>query len=249
MTAPRMGAFLALWNGIREPALQAEYETWHAFEHVPERVGLPGFVAAQRYVARPGVSGQPAYFTLYELDSLDALNTPRYQDLIDRPTAWSARMRGVLTDFCREPCAVVGRHGPSSAGQLATLQVRLAGAGQGDRLDACLRELVASGAVLSACWGLADFASGHPLSQAAAPEAAPAAAQAVVLLHHVRHEPLREAVARLGGATGPGLVLRAAPGFYEFQSAVRQADLPGAPAARQPARPDLQQRFSSGDPA
>lgn len=245
MTALRTGAFLALWNGIREPALQAEYEAWHAFEHVPERVGSPGFVAAQRYVARSGATGQPAYFTLYELESLDALRTPRYQDLIDRPTAWSARMRGVLTDFCREPCAMGGSHGPSSAAQLATLQLRLGGAGQGDRLDACLRELVASGAALSARWGRAEFAGDHPLAKVAAPEGA----QAVVLVHHVRHDLLGQAVAHLAGPAGPGLALRAAPGFYELQSAVRQADLPFALTARQPARPDLQQRFSSGDPA
>ena len=41
-------AFLALWNGIDRPEARAEYEAWHAFEHVPERVGLPGFEYGRR---------------------------------------------------------------------------------------------------------------------------------------------------------------------------------------------------------
>ena len=34
--------FLALWNDF-DPEREAEYECWHTFEHVPERVGIPGF--------------------------------------------------------------------------------------------------------------------------------------------------------------------------------------------------------------
>ena len=40
MNAP---AFLALWNGVDTAQVSLrEYETWHSYEHVPERVGLPG---------------------------------------------------------------------------------------------------------------------------------------------------------------------------------------------------------------
>ena len=44
-------AFLALWNDI-EPQRRTEYDAWHTFEHVPERVGIPGFIRGRRYVAR-----------------------------------------------------------------------------------------------------------------------------------------------------------------------------------------------------
>lgn len=66
----RGSAFLALWNDI-EPRRRAEYDDWHTFEHVPERVGIAGFVSGRRYVARE--RGEGRYFTLYELDGLGAL--------------------------------------------------------------------------------------------------------------------------------------------------------------------------------
>ena len=116
MTRPP-GAFLALWNSISSPALQPEYETWHTMEHVPERVGLPGFIEARRYRSwEPTANGTPLYFTCYWLDSLDALDSAPYRDVFTYPTPWSARMRTGLTDFFRLPCrlgGVVGQRQPA----------------------------------------------------------------------------------------------------------------------------------------
>lgn len=103
MKAGHAGAALALWNDV-DPARIDEYERWHAMEHVPERVWVPGFVAATRYVADR--AGQPRYFTLYELQSLDCLNTPAYRTLVDEPTPWSASMRPAFTSFQRVTCSL-----------------------------------------------------------------------------------------------------------------------------------------------
>ena len=35
---------LAIWNGI-DPDAEREFVRWHVEEHIPERVGLPGFLA------------------------------------------------------------------------------------------------------------------------------------------------------------------------------------------------------------
>jgi hypothetical protein len=43
-------AFLALWNDF-DPARDEEYNCWHTFEHVPERVGIEGVVSGRRYIA------------------------------------------------------------------------------------------------------------------------------------------------------------------------------------------------------
>lgn len=97
--SPSSGAFLAIWNDI-EPSRVQEYECWHAIEHVPERVWVTGFAGAARYVAASG--SMPKYFTLYQLDSLDCLNSAQYRDLVDSPTPWSASMRPSFRNFLRK---------------------------------------------------------------------------------------------------------------------------------------------------
>jgi hypothetical protein len=82
----RGSGFLALWNDF-DPAREAEYECWHTFEHVPERVGIPGFLSGRRY--RAAERSESQYFTLYELESLAALGGPDYVEVVDHPTAWS----------------------------------------------------------------------------------------------------------------------------------------------------------------
>jgi hypothetical protein len=108
-------AFLALWNDF-DPARDAEYNCWHTFEHVPERVGIAGIRSARRYVARE--RNDRRYFTLYDLASLAALDGPEYADVADRPTAWSSSMRASFRNFLRRPCTTVQRnnHMPFSSG-------------------------------------------------------------------------------------------------------------------------------------
>ena len=45
-------AFLALWNDF-DPARDEEYNCWHTFEHVPERVGIEGILTGQRRHLHP----------------------------------------------------------------------------------------------------------------------------------------------------------------------------------------------------
>lgn len=250
MSASGVGAFLALWNGVNDPDRVGEYEAWHAFEHVPERVGSPGFAWADRYAAAAGVRGQPAYFTLYALADTSALLTDRYQELLDHPTDWSARMRGVLSDFRREPCALLSSHGIASAARLATLQVSV-DQGEGEAPSAitqALAALVASGRALSACWGRVDARSGHPLSGAPALAPGGTGFDAVILLQHWRDDALAAAVRDLQAAITGHTRLRAPVARYEFQTRVRQEDLPHPLHARQPARPDLREHWLTGDP-
>lgn len=93
-------AALALWNDV-DPARDAEYEHWHATEHVPERVWAPGFLRATRYAR--SVGDGPKYFTLYEISTLDALGSPEYRELVQHPTPWSASMRPSMGSFVRKP--------------------------------------------------------------------------------------------------------------------------------------------------
>jgi hypothetical protein len=111
---PEARALLALWNGVA-PGLDAEYERWHAQEHVPERLTVPGMLWARRYAAL-GPQRGPRYLTLYGLRDAQVLAEDAYQRLLRAPTPWSARMRPHLCDLSRWVCTLAAPHaGPQGA--------------------------------------------------------------------------------------------------------------------------------------
>jgi len=65
---------VAIWHDIAAEARDDFYE-WHNREHMPERVGIPGFLRGRRYIA---VRGAPTFFTLYEATGTDVLAGPHY---------------------------------------------------------------------------------------------------------------------------------------------------------------------------
>src|ERR1700693_513933 len=118
--ALRGSAFLAIWNEF-DPARDAEYNCWHTFEHVSERVGIPGILCGRRYLARERADER--YFTLYELDTLAVLDGSGYLDVVDRPTEWSSSMRPSFKNFLRQPCTTVFTSGRGIAGSIATFRI------------------------------------------------------------------------------------------------------------------------------
>jgi len=57
------------------PALEEEFNEWYDTEHVPERLRIPGFDTARRFVA---VVGWPRYLALYDLDHPGVLGSAAY---------------------------------------------------------------------------------------------------------------------------------------------------------------------------
>src|SRR5207237_2660797 len=55
------GGAIAIWQDVR-PEAREDFFAWHNGEHIPERVGIPGFLRARRYGA---LAGAPEVFTLY----------------------------------------------------------------------------------------------------------------------------------------------------------------------------------------
>lgn len=78
-----------------------EFNRWYDEEHLAERLGLPGFRTAQRYVAAG--EAVPKYMNLYDLESVGALQTPEYRHAFGPGrTPWTARMLGqVVINFSR----------------------------------------------------------------------------------------------------------------------------------------------------
>lgn len=93
-------AAMLLWYDI-VPDQAAEHDDWHTRQHFPERVGIPGFLRAQRWVSQsPG----PRYLVVYEVADIAVLSSPAYNQRLNNPTPWTTAMmphfRGMVRGFC-----------------------------------------------------------------------------------------------------------------------------------------------------
>jgi hypothetical protein len=103
---------LAIWNGIK-PEAEDDFVAWHVSEHIPERVGLPGFLRGRRYVAR---DGHPKYFNFYETTSAADLSSAAYQARLNAPTDWTRQVVAHFLDTSRTICDVAWSTGLGEGG-------------------------------------------------------------------------------------------------------------------------------------
>ncbi|HZQ74450.1 MAG TPA: hypothetical protein VFB08_16135 [Burkholderiales bacterium] len=98
---------------LTEPpaAMEEEFNAWYDDEHLPERLSIPGFRSARRWIAecRPG-GGK--YLATYELDAPEVLRSAEYLARFDHPTPWSRRCLGRALVFRRWACEQVGALDP-----------------------------------------------------------------------------------------------------------------------------------------
>jgi hypothetical protein len=129
---------LAMWWQVAAGA-RAEFEHWHAHEHFPERLALPGFLRASRW--RDAAPEGDGVFMLYELQDWDTLASPAYLARLQAPTPWSVRMMPHHRGMVRCQCRVLASSGGAVGGQALT--VRLAASeGRAGSLRAQLETLV-----------------------------------------------------------------------------------------------------------
>jgi len=85
---------------------EQELHDWYDFEHIPERASVQGFRTLQRYVC---LEGWPRLMALYDLDSLQVLESPAYQAIVgDNYTPWSKRVIGKVRGWMRSEAELVG---------------------------------------------------------------------------------------------------------------------------------------------
>jgi hypothetical protein len=72
------------------PTLEEEFNAWYDTEHIAERLAVPGFETALRYVC---IDGAPRYLAMYDLASPDVLNSPAYVKVgYDNASPWTKRV-------------------------------------------------------------------------------------------------------------------------------------------------------------
>ncbi len=124
-------AVVAIWNGIAEEG-RTEFYEWHNREHMPERVGIPGFLRGRRYMA---VRGAPEFFTLYEATGTDVLAGPHYLERLNNPTPLTRHViPKYFRNMVRGVCDVRFSVGVEEGGWLITLRFA-AQAGREDELS------------------------------------------------------------------------------------------------------------------
>lgn len=82
------------------PAGEEDFNEWYNREHIDERVWLPGFHRARRYVDCAG-DARIKYFATYETDKVEDLADPDYMKLLADQSDWSKRVMKTFTDFDR----------------------------------------------------------------------------------------------------------------------------------------------------
>lgn len=95
-------AVLALWGGI-EPGREDAFNDWYTHEHLPERIAVPGFLRARRYVSNlddPRLAGW-RYLTVYEIETAAILRSPAYLHALENPTEGTLRSLPLFRDISR----------------------------------------------------------------------------------------------------------------------------------------------------
>jgi hypothetical protein len=165
------------------PADEAEFNRWFDGEHLAERVAIPGFTAARRFVA---TDGSPKYLALYEAETPAVLGSAAYRRALDNQTAWSRAVIARFVRFGRLVAQVKASRGSGRGGWVAFTRCAPA-AGRAGALEAwlgaALDRLVAAPGVVAAHVLVNDPALSLPLDRDGKPIAgAPPAPTTWVLI-------------------------------------------------------------------
>jgi hypothetical protein len=87
------------------PAREEEFNAWYDGEHLPERLAVPGFESARRYVC---IDGFPRYLALYDLAAPEVLDSPGYLRVGGANSSpWTKRVTGNVRGYYRAPATQI----------------------------------------------------------------------------------------------------------------------------------------------
>jgi hypothetical protein len=110
---------LAIWHGA-EPGYEPTFDDWYDRQHHRERVGIPGFRRARRYV---NLGAGPRYFSRYDVDAPSVLASVPYLHALNHPTAWTQAVMPRYRNTTRAVFAYAGGAGDAEGGDLVTLRL------------------------------------------------------------------------------------------------------------------------------
>ncbi len=143
---------VAIWHDIVLEA-QPEFYEWHNREHMPERMGIPGFRRGRRYVA---VHGTPQFFCFYEGDDLNVVAGPEYFQRLNNPSEWTRKMMPHFRNMSRSVCNIRYSEGPGEGGFIATLRFTATSKSQEELCETVLPRVGTEPGIVATHLGMAD---------------------------------------------------------------------------------------------
>ena len=107
---------LVIWHDV-SPAAESLVTEWYNREHQLERVRIPGFLSARRYVAPRGA---PWLFNLYRVADPSVLVSTPYLECVDHPSEMSRRAIPHCLRMIRTVCAYLFQTGMGEGGVAGT---------------------------------------------------------------------------------------------------------------------------------
>ena len=197
---------LAIWHDV-DASIGDDYERWYFQEHLPERVGVPGFLAGRRYEV---VEGAPKFLTYYEGKGPDIFVSKPYLDRLNDPTPWSTSVLRHFRDTNRTICRRTWEAGETRGAWGVVRRVNRSG---GEEDEAARRQAAAieeqgrgwaeDWRVLRVeIWRREVLALPGPTAEANLRAAPDRFIEGAVLAHFAREEDARSAAAAAGPAGG-----------------------------------------------
>jgi hypothetical protein len=133
---PLAGKGMLLTSMNIDAADEANFNHWYDREHLEERVAIPGFLEARRYVAH---KANPKYLCLYSTETFEVLDSPAYRAKLANPTEWSAKTMARFKDMIRAVARITISRGTGRGAVLGIVRLRPQAAEQ-DALRATLKQ-------------------------------------------------------------------------------------------------------------
>ena len=133
---PLAGKGMLLTSMNIEPSDEPEFNRWYEREHLEERVAIPGFLEARRYVA---YQGNPKYLSLYSTETFEVLDSPAYRIALANQTAWSKTNIARFKNMIRGVARITVSHGTGRGAALGIIRLRPTPGGE-DKLRTAVRD-------------------------------------------------------------------------------------------------------------
>ena len=133
---PIAGKGMLLTSMDIDEAHEAEFNRWYDREHLEERVAIPGFIEARRYVAE---EGSPKYLFLYSTETIEVLDSAAYKTRLANPTEWSRTTMARFKNMIRSVARITISRGKGRGAWLGIIRLR-PGNGNESRLRDALGE-------------------------------------------------------------------------------------------------------------
>lgn len=158
---PTTAAMLCIWHDVEADHVE-EYLRWHTFEHLPERLALPGFTFARRYELAEG-PGQH-FFCVVDARTLADFASPEYRAKLDAPTEWTRRLMPRYGRVHRSLCRELWELGEGLTGLAACVRIAVGGTDKAlpeALAEICARQLAAHHLAFAQLGALDETASGR----------------------------------------------------------------------------------------